>query len=130
MLKLLSPTLVLLFCVVSFPSPGAADSCDRYRDTQQRNYCLTQGYVKADRDLNTVYQALRGRLGSQAREDLKHVQRAWIQYRDSRCESAPGQMDVECNLEVTRDRTAYLRDRLSECKRGRCDRRAILTESW
>ena len=127
---LLSLVLFTLFSAVSVPSSVVAGPCDRYRDTQSRNYCLTQRYVKADRDLNAVYKALRGRLGLQTREDFKHVQRAWIRHRDGQCESAPGQMDVECNYAVTRDRAAYLRQRLNECKRGRCDRQAILSESW
>lgn len=131
MLKTL-PTLIALtlLCAFAAPDRAAAGPCDRHQDTQSRNYCLTQRYVKVDRDLNRVYKALRGRLGPQTREDLKHVQRAWIRHRDSQCGAGPGRMDVECNHEVTRDRVAYLRQRLNECRRGRCDREAILSESW
>jgi hypothetical protein len=43
-----------------------------------------------------------------------------MKYRDYVCEDAPGEIDVECNYKVNKERTEFLRDYLRECKMGNC----------
>ncbi|WP_238946477.1 lysozyme inhibitor LprI family protein [Vandammella animalimorsus] len=48
--------------------------------------CMAKELAVQDGRLNTHYQALRAQLSAQRKEQLKHAQRLWLQYRDAHCE--------------------------------------------
>ncbi|PAT37620.1 lysozyme inhibitor LprI family protein [Vandammella animalimorsus] len=48
--------------------------------------CMAKELAVQDGRLNTHYQALRAQLSAPRKEQLKHAQRLWLQYRDAHCE--------------------------------------------
>lgn len=109
----------------------AAGECDKYRTSYDKTYCFSKLFVESDTELNTVYKELRDKIGEgAARQHLTETQRAWIKYRDGACQPEAGTIDVDCNYEVNRLRTDYLRDRLRECKAGTCRDDMIGAKSW
>lgn len=123
--KTLLAVSVVVLCQVA-----SADTCNRYTTSYDRTYCKSKLFVESDKELNEVYKSLRQKLDGGTRENLKQTQLQWIKYRDNRCETRPGTIDVDCNYEVNKARTEYLRDRLRECKTGACDKKAIVHSSW
>jgi uncharacterized protein YecT (DUF1311 family) len=61
---------------------------------------------------------------------LMKTQRAWIKYRDNVCQKEAGTIDVDCNYQVNKERSEYLRDRARECKTGTCRDDMIVNKSW
>jgi uncharacterized protein YecT (DUF1311 family) len=108
----------------------AAGECDKYKTTYDRTYCYGKLFIESDRELNIVYNQLKGMLKGDTRARLVEAQRDWIVYRDNSCERRPGQIDVVCNYEVNRVRAEYLRDRLRECKTGNCRNNMIIMKNW
>ena len=106
------------------------DPCARYRTSYDRTYCKSKLFVDSDRELNDVYKKLGRQLSESTRRQLVETQRDWIRYRDQRCESAPGTINVDCNYRVNVQRINYLRDRLRECTAGSCNRDAIVRPNW
>lgn len=123
--KTLLAVSAVVVCQVALGNP-----CDRYNTSYDRTYCLSKLFVESDKELNEVYKELRQKLDGGTREKLKQTQLSWIQYRNNRCETQPGTINVDCNYEVNKTRTEYLRDRLRECKTGACDKNAIVRPSW
>ena len=62
-------------------------------------------------------------------EGLKITQRHWIKYRNNQCENN-GTIQLQCNYEVNKNRTDYLRERLRECKSGVCQNSLVVKPSW
>ncbi|MBO7380271.1 MAG: DUF1311 domain-containing protein [Neisseriaceae bacterium] len=123
--KTLLAVSAVIACQVALGNP-----CDRYNTSYDRTYCLSKLFVESDKELNEVYKELRQKLDGGTREKLKQTQLSWIQYRNNRCETQPGTINVDCNYEVNKTRTEYLRDRLRECKTGACDKNAIVRANW
>ena len=123
---------VLIFGIVLMTASVAwgQDPCARYRASYDRTYCKSKLFVDSDRELNDVYKKLGRQLSESTRRQLVETQRDWIRYRDQRCESAPGTINVDCNYRVNVQRINYLRDRLRECTAGSCNRDAIVRPNW
>lgn len=105
--------------------------CSNARSTAEMNYCTGLELQAADRELNRVYQraiAKRtkdGDAGPYTFEAwlaaLKASQRAWIKFRDADCEgvvvqdwgggSGTSAAVNGCRIELTRHRTAILKER-------------------
>ena len=121
---------ILLVGVLAYQSALAQGECDKYTTSYDRTYCFSKLFVESDKELNSVYNELRGTIKEKAKQQLTEVQRDWMKYRDQTCQSSPGTINVDCNYEVNRKRTEYLRDRLRECKTGTCREDMIGSKSW
>ncbi len=108
----------------------AEGECDKYKTSYDVTYCYSKLFVESDKELNSVYNDLKGVLKDDMKKKLTETQRGWIKYRNSACEEAPGTINVDCNYKVNRDRTEYLRDRLRECKAGTCRNDMIVKKTW
>lgn len=108
----------------------AAGECDNYRTSYDRTYCYVKLFTESDNELNQVYKSLRDVLKDEQRKSLIETQRAWMKYRDQSCEAQTGTINVDCNYDVNRKRTDYLRDRLRECRAGTCRNDMIASPSW
>ena len=64
-------------------SPSAG--CETTATDAQRSGCLLREVEAADRQINATYAALRAKLDSAGRLDLRDAQRAWIRRRDQVC---------------------------------------------
>ena len=105
----------LLFC-----ASGAAfanSACDVPKNDFDGLYCLNKVYQEADKELNTNYQALNGKLA------LKAGQLAWIQSRNNSCskrESTGFYVNLDCATNTTIKRSQFLQDRVRECASSGC----------
>lgn len=121
---------VVLFVVIfSVGAVFAGNECQNPKTSYDRTYCMAKLFMESDNELNAVYKELKNSLKKDLQQKLTEVQREWIKYRDSSCESA-GAINVKCNYDVNRDRTEFLRDRLRECKTGHCREDLIGQKSW
>ena len=103
------------------PTVGLADNCDQDNLTGFDSvYCFSKVYLGEDDRLNSNYAALREFLNSGQRTTLLEAQRSWITYRDDNCMTAPTTVDVDCALNVTRDRADFLQARITECRTVGC----------
>ena len=130
MLKITS--LALLASGLFFSAVGttaAASSCDQYTTSYDRTFCFCKLIVESDKELNDVYKALRKQIDKETAEGLKMTQRQWIKYRNNQCENN-GTIQLQCNYEVNKNRTDYLRERLRECKSGVCQNSLVVKPSW
>lgn len=105
------------------------DSCDKFKTSYDKTYCVAKLFLESDKELNAVYTELRKPLKDTVKQQLTETQREWIKYRDASCERS-GSINVSCNYKVNRERTEYLRDRARECKTGNCNDAAIAKKSW
>ncbi len=79
---------------------------------------LYREYKKADKELSTVYNSLKNKLGSADKKVLIESQEAWLKFRDSNCsffsrEKSDGgvlanKMKIDCLIQVTQQRTQEL----------------------
>jgi uncharacterized protein YecT (DUF1311 family) len=122
--------LLLATFVIATQSAFAAGECDKYTSSYDRTYCFSKLFVESDKELNTVYTELRAAIKEPAQKALTGVQRDWIKHRDQSCQPEAGTINVDCNYDVNRKRTEYLRDRLRECKAGTCRDDMIGSKSW
>jgi uncharacterized protein YecT (DUF1311 family) len=118
----------MAFCL--FSAGAHAENCDKYSTSYDTTYCLSKLFVESDAELNVAYKELQGVLDQESSKELKMVQRKWIKYRNSQCETSPGTINVRCSYDVNVKRTNYLKDRFRECKVGDCDRHLIASPSW
>jgi uncharacterized protein YecT (DUF1311 family) len=119
-----------LMLAAAIPSVlNAADGCQDPKTSYDRTYCIAKLFVESDNELNQVYKELKDSLNAEMKKKLTSIQREWLKYRDNSCE-ASGTIDVQCNYDVNRKRTEYLRDRLRECKTGHCREDLIGQKSW
>jgi uncharacterized protein YecT (DUF1311 family) len=90
----MSPRILLALTPLLFtPLTHAAVNCANASDQATMNQCAGQDYKAADKELNTVYQQITGRLknNSDGKKLLVSAQRAWIGFRDAECKfSASG----------------------------------------
>lgn len=90
--------------MVSFSSPVSANETDCGSSTMEMHECIGAKLLVADKELNSVYQALRTRLKKEAADEhfgnealetdrrLVAAQRAWITFRDADCQLEATQM--------------------------------------
>jgi uncharacterized protein YecT (DUF1311 family) len=116
--------------VLASQSVLAQGECDQYTTSYDRTYCFSKLLVESDKELNSVYNELRNLLKGTARSQLIEAQRAWINYRDQKCQPSSGTILVDCNYEVNRKRADSLRDRWRECKTGNCREDMIGSRNW
>jgi uncharacterized protein YecT (DUF1311 family) len=106
------------------------EQCESYHTSYDRTYCVAKLFMASDQELNDAYGKLKAGVQGATRQGLVQTQRDWMKYRDSTCESRPGEIGVGCNYRVNRERTNYLRDRLRECETGSCNNDRIAQKSW
>ena len=80
--------------------------------------CLDEAYIMWDKELNAVYQGLRGLLNPRQKDALKTSQRAWLAYRDAEFETIEliyGSLDgTMWSLAARDDKVGLLRSRVLE----------------
>jgi uncharacterized protein YecT (DUF1311 family) len=108
----------------------AAGECDKYKTSYDITYCYCKLFVESDKELNVVYKELKDVLKDDMKKKLTETQREWMKYRNNACEEQPGTINVDCNYQVNKERTEYLRDRSRECKTGNCREDMIVKKSW
>jgi uncharacterized protein YecT (DUF1311 family) len=118
-----------LFSLLGARAARAEDGCKSPKSSYDRTYCVAKLFLESDNELNDVYKELKGKLSKDLQGKLTSVQKEWISYRDSSCESG-GTINVQCNFDVNKVRTEYLRDRLRECKTGHCQDDRVAAKSW
>lgn len=118
-MKMKKITLCLgVICLSSF---AFADNCDNARNAYDDIYCSNKIYASADAELNKNYQLLRSKLTTNQKTILKRSQISWIKARDAQCsDEAERTVFVNCNLEKTQERNAWLRERIRECDTVGC----------
>jgi uncharacterized protein YecT (DUF1311 family) len=121
--------IVVLFILFVRFDALAGDGCQNPKTSYDRTYCTAKLFLESDKELNDVYKELKGKLNSDLKKRLTITQREWIEYRNNSCEFR-GTIDVQCNYDVNRSRTEFLRDRLRECKTGHCREDLIPQKSW
>ena len=83
-------SLRLLLALTPFlftPLAHAAVDCANASDQATMNQCAGQDFKAADKELNTVYQQIIGRLkdNPDGKKLLVSAQRAWLGFRDAEC---------------------------------------------
>lgn len=84
----MSPRLLLALTPLLFtPLAHAAVDCANASDQATMNQCAGQDFKAADKELNTVYQQITGRLkdNPDGKKLLVSAQRAWLGFRDAEC---------------------------------------------
>ena len=120
---------IFLAVAICSSTAYAQSECDKYKTSYDKTYCFGKLFLESDKELNTVYGELHKQVKEPVGKQLTSVQRDWIKYRDSECESG-GRINVSCNYKVNRERAEYLRDRARECKAGTCRDELIGKKSW
>lgn len=129
MQKLLNALAAGVLCVLSAQA-FAIGECDKYKTSYDRTYCYSRLFMESDKELNEVYKDLRDTLRDSVRRQLTETQRAWMKHRDQVCQPESGTINVDCNYDLNRKRSDYLRDRLRECRAGTCREELIAAPSW
>lgn len=100
-----------------------AAGCDNPSSDFDYVYCATQLFVQADKDLNTAYQELRGKLNPAGVALLRTGQLAWIRERNASCtrrDDSGRTTNLDCAVAMTQARTAFLKARIRECNSTGC----------
>ena len=125
----MSPRLLLaLTPLLLSPLANATVDCANASDQATMNQCAGQDFKAADKELNTVYQQITGRLKDNldGKKLLISAQRAWIGFRDAECKfSASGVTGgsvypliySNCMTAVTKVRVEALKQYL-KCEEG------------
>jgi uncharacterized protein YecT (DUF1311 family) len=102
----------------------AQSNCNTTLNSFEDVYCSSKVFIKADDDLNTVYQRLVKRLGASGQATLRRTQRAWVAGRNSECSEQDSKLgtviSMSCAVDKTTSRTNFLNDRLRECLSSGC----------
>ena len=110
-----------LCCLMAISSLSFANNCENPRNTYDDVYCINKVFHDADAELNKSYAELRKHLTETQKTTLKRSQLAWIKQRDASCSNEEeGKVFVQCNLDETTTRNAWLRERIRECKTIGC----------
>jgi len=90
---------------------------DQAQTTIDMRKCTAQELGYQDFLLNKVYKRVMAKLSPLHRKELRDVQRAWIRYRDLKCDfetivaeggSMVAVLALDCNLEMTKQRRKEL----------------------
>jgi len=115
-----------LIAAALFCASGAAfanSACDVPKNDFDGLYCLNKVYQEADKELNTNYQALSGKLDAAGKKALKDGQLAWIKNRNDTCskrEASGFYVNLDCATATTIKRAQFLQDRVRECNSSGC----------
>lgn len=104
-------------------SAWSAQNCDNPINDFDGLYCLTKGYLEADKALNNSYRNLVKQLNRQQRVSLKQGQLAWMRDRNEQCsyhETDGFYVNMDCATRMTSNRVNFLNERLRECHAGSC----------
>lgn len=125
----MSVRLLLAFApFLFFPYAHATVDCANANDQATMNQCAGQAFKAADKELNTLYQQITGRLkdNPEGKKLLVNAQRAWVSFRDAECKfSASGVAGgsvyplvySSCLTAVTKARVETLKQYL-KCEEG------------
>lgn len=117
---LAQPMLFGLFILMG-SNMAFADNCENTRNAYDDIYCTNKIFASADTELNKNYKTLQGKLNTSQKSILKKSQLAWIEERDAQCsDDEEGKVFVNCNLEQTQKRNAWLTERIRECNTVGC----------
>ncbi|MGY2895205.1 lysozyme inhibitor LprI family protein [Deinococcus sp. UYEF24] len=127
MKRIFRSAATVVFMAVSLTSFGPAKAqtnCNTPNNSFEDVYCLNKVFVKADDDLNTVYQKLLQKLSPSAQATLRKYQRAWIEQRNADStgtDSKQGKVIyIDTAVNMTVSRTNFLNDRYRECVSSGC----------
>lgn len=113
-----------LALILASLSIGAhAAGCATPRNAFDQVYCAGNLFSQADHDLNESYGALRKQLQPAQQDALKKGQLAWIRQRDNECseEKSNGYyVNLDCAVQKTQERQAFLKERQRECSSTGC----------
>ena len=115
--------LAVGFVLIVAATGSYAAGCAKPRNAFDQVYCAGNLFSQADRDLNAGYTSLRGHLNAAQKESLKQGQVAWIKTRDAECseEKSTGYfVNLDCAVEKTQSRLAFLKERERECLSTGC----------
>jgi uncharacterized protein YecT (DUF1311 family) len=121
-------SLLALSPLLFMPFAHAAVDCANASDQATMNQCAGQDFKAADKELNTLYQQITGRLkdNPDGKKLLVSAQRAWVGFRDAECKfSASGVTGgsvypliySNCLTAVTKVRVEALKEYL-KCEEG------------
>jgi uncharacterized protein YecT (DUF1311 family) len=110
------------------PFVHAAVDCANANDQATMNQCAGQAFKAADKELNTLYQQVTGRLkdNPDGKKLLVNAQRAWISFRDAECKFSASGVDggsvypliySDCLTAMTKTRVEALKQYL-QCEEG------------
>jgi uncharacterized protein YecT (DUF1311 family) len=103
--------------------PRKGDPCADPQTQVEMTQCAANAYKAADAVLNQVYKQLVAKLDEEEKAQLKEAQNAWLKYRDTNCDFVADQykggtmrpmIHAGCLADVTKNRTAELRDQIKE----------------
>lgn len=102
----------------------AQSNCNTTLNGFEDVYCASKVFIRADDDLNAVYQKLVRRLSPAAQATLRRTQRTWVAGRNSDCSEQDSKLgtviSMGCAVDKTTSRTNFLNDRLRECLSSGC----------
>ena len=114
-------------------SSAHAGSCDAPKTGFDRVYCFAKIYMELDGQLTTNYRTLMKSIPPRDQAILRDGQRAWIEQRDQQCygvrnlsgDRQAHSVNIDCALDVTRNRVQFLSDRMAECHARGCNQGAL-----
>jgi uncharacterized protein YecT (DUF1311 family) len=115
--------LALFLALAAASSTAMAAGCGKPRNAFDQVYCAGNLFSQTDKDLNTAYSSLRGKLNAAQKDSLKQGQLAWIAKRDAECskeESNGYYVNLDCAIELTQSRLSFLKERERECDSTGC----------
>jgi len=115
--------LFIILALVLFASTASADECAKPKNDFDGVYCLNKNYMETDKKLNESYKKLMAKLDKEGKELLKKGQLLWIEKRNTQCSINDEKgffVNLECAINITKERTNFLDDRYKECTTGKC----------
>jgi uncharacterized protein YecT (DUF1311 family) len=105
-------------------SVGAyAAGCATPQNAFDQVYCAGNLYAQVDHDLNVAYGNLKKHLTAAQSNSLKTGQLAWIKQRDANCSESKADgfyVNLQCAVDTTQARLAFLKERDRECTSTGC----------
>ncbi len=113
--------LTLALCAAPFGVYAAG--CATPHNAFDQVYCAGNLFAQVDHDLNTAYGSLKKHLTSDQANSLKTGQLAWIKQRDANCSETKTDgfyVNLQCAVDTTQARLAFLKERERECTSTGC----------
>ncbi|WP_322106746.1 lysozyme inhibitor LprI family protein [Paraburkholderia sp. J41] len=115
--------LFLTLAAISFAGGAYAAGCAKPRNAFDDVYCSGNLFAQVDHDLNSEYATLQKRLSTGQQAMLKRSQVSWIRQRDAACSETKESgffVNLDCAVDMTQQRLAFLRERERECNSTGC----------
>jgi len=109
--------------LLSTPLAAYAAGCATPQNAFDQVYCAGNLFAQVDRDLNTAYGSLKKHLTPAQSSSLKTGQLAWIKQRDANCSESKSDgyyVNLQCAVDTTQSRLAFLKERERECTSTGC----------